>query len=87
LSSAEQQSIESACSHAKYLEGPAAYNACLQGQLARLGTTKRPDISALSGAEQQSIESACSQAKYLQGPAAYDSCLARQLELLENQKP
>ena len=87
LSAPEQQSIEAACSHAKYLEGPAAYNACLQGQLARLGTTKRPDISALSGAEQQSIESACSQAKYLQGPAAYDSCLARQLELLENQKP
>ena len=33
LSRPEQQSIEAACSRAKYTEGPAAYNRCLQDQL------------------------------------------------------
>lgn len=83
LSDPERQSIESACSHAKYLEGPAAYNKCLQGQLARLEAgSRRPNLSNLSGPEQQSAESACSRAKYIEGPAAYNRCLQDQLVLL-----
>ncbi len=33
LTSSERQSIEAACSHAKYSEGPAAYDQCLHRQL------------------------------------------------------
>ena len=85
LSGPERQSIESACSHAKYLEGPAEYNRCLRGQLAALGNgSSRPDLSVLSGPELQSIESACSHAKYLEGPASYDRCLRNQLTELAN---
>jgi len=88
LSVPEQQSIEAACSQAKYLEGPAAYNRCLEDQLARLSRApRRPDLSRLSGPEEQSIEAACSQAKYLEGPAAYNRCLVNQLGLLSNHRP
>ncbi len=68
LSQPEQQSIEAACSSAKYLQGPAAYNACVQAQLNRLaGAPSRPDLSGLSRPEQQSIEAACSSEKVLAG--------------------
>jgi hypothetical protein len=60
LSGPELQSIESACLLPKMNQGPAAYNQCLQDQLAKLATAPpRPDLSSLSGPEQQSIESAC----------------------------
>ncbi len=64
LSRPEQQSIEAACSRAKYMQGPAAYNRCLTEQLARLAVApSRPDLSALTRPEQQSIEAACSRAE------------------------
>jgi hypothetical protein len=81
LTSSEHQSIEAACSQAKYLEGPAAYDQCISRQLQAwtLGP-RHPDLSGLTSSEHQSIEAACSQAKFLEGPAAYDSCLVRQLQ-------
>lgn len=80
LTPSERQSIESACSHAKYLEGPAAYDQCLNRQFeAWVSGPREPDLSALTYTERQSIQSACSHAKYLEGPAAYDRCLVRQL--------
>ena len=48
LSAAERQSIESACSAAKYLEGPAAYNRCLRNQLNAL-TEQQPNYPAPKG--------------------------------------
>ena len=87
LTVSERQSIEAACSNAKYLQGPAAYNRCLQSQLATLATVpRRPDLSSLSVSERQSIEAACSNAKYLEGPAAYNRCLLQQLELLKSSR-
>jgi len=84
LTPSERQSIESACSHAKYLEGPAAYDQCLNRQFeAWVSGPREPDLSALSYTERQSIQSACSHAKYLEGPAAYDRCLVRQLGIWE----
>jgi hypothetical protein len=81
----ERQSLESACSNAKHLEGPAAYDRCLENQLASLANgPKRPNLSSLSWPEQQSIESACSNAKHLEGPAAYNRCLVSQLAALAN---
>src|SRR3546814_18529851 len=72
LSSAEQQSIEAACSTDKYVNGPAAYNECLANQLAAMSGqgARRPDLSRLSSPQRQSIEAACSTAKYVNGPAA-----------------
>jgi hypothetical protein len=81
LTSSERQSIEAACSHAKYSEGPAAYDQCLHRQLvAWTAGSKQPDLSSLTSSERQSIEAACSHPKYSEGPAAYDQCLYRQLE-------
>jgi hypothetical protein len=83
LSSAERQSLESACLIPKMNDGPAAYNRCLEGQLAQLRTApQRPDLSGLSYPEKQSIESACLIPKMNDGPAAYNRCLEGQLAQL-----
>jgi hypothetical protein len=81
LTSSERQSIEAACSSAKYNQGPAAYDQCLARQFDEWKSGPRqPDLSTLSSPERQSIEAACSSAKYNQGPAAYNRCLVRQFE-------
>lgn len=86
LSSAETASLEAACSTDKYVNGPAAYRACVERQKAALAAgVRRPNLSALSSAEQQSIEAACSTDKYVNGPAAYNQCLARQLSAMSGQ--
>jgi hypothetical protein len=80
LTFGERQSVEAACSHAKYSEGPAAYDRCLTQQLAAwTAGPRQPDLSRLTFGERQSIEAACSHAKYSEGPAAYDGCLIQQL--------
>jgi hypothetical protein len=87
LSVPERQSIEAACATAKYNQGPAAYNQCLQAQLSELRAgPRRPDLSDLSVPERQSIEAVCATAKYNQGPAAYNRCLRTQLELLKKSR-
>ena len=90
LSGPELQSIESACSTDKYVNGPAAYKGCIAKHLISLqGTQRRPDLSGLSSSERQSIESACSTDKYVNGPAAYNTCLRQQLAALgtQNRRP
>jgi hypothetical protein len=85
LTSSERQSIEAACSHPKYSEGPAAYDQCLHRQLeAWAAGPKQPNLSGLNSSERQSIEAACSHAKYSEGPLAYDRCLIQQLQALTN---
>jgi hypothetical protein len=85
LTYSEQQSVESACSYAKVMEGPVSYDRCLVRQLgAWAAGPKQPDLSSLTYSEQQSIESACSYAKVMEGPASYDRCLVRQLQSLTN---
>jgi len=85
LSSPERQSIEAACSTDKYVNGPAAYNRCLNNQLVALERQGgRPDLSRLSTTERNSIEAACSTDKYVNGPAAYNRCLSQQLARLRN---
>ena len=82
----EQESLEAACSTDKYVNGPAAYRACVDRHTASLKTgVRRPDLSTLSSAEKQSIEAACSTDKYVNGPAAYNKCLTNQLEALSGQ--
>ena len=80
LLSSEKSSIESACSSDKFLNGPAAYNTCLNNQLAAMENAPRqPSLTALSSEERNLIETACYNDKFLNGPAAYNTCLARQL--------
>jgi len=86
LSPEDHRSIESACSNAKYLDGPAAYRRCLQTQLDALGGSKFARLSELGPEDRRSIESACSNAKYLDGPAAYHRCLQTQLDALGGSK-
>lgn len=86
LSRSERESMEAACSTDKYINGPAAYRACINRQTAALKAGVRtPNLSALSNAERQSIEAACSTDKYLNGPAAYNSCLQKHLNALRRQ--
>lgn len=90
LSSEERQSIEYACQTDKLMNGPAAYNSCVQNQLARLTpNNRRPDLSGLSSEERQSIEYACQTDKLMNGPASYNSCLRNQLAQLAsgNRRP
>lgn len=82
----EKESLEAACSTDKYINGPAAYRACIDRHMASLKSgVRRPDLSALSRAEKESIEAACSTDKYVNGPAAYNTCLANQLAALSRQ--
>lgn len=86
LSSEEAASLEAACSTDKYVNGPAAYRACVERQKAVLAKgLRRPSLSALSSDEQQSIEATCSTDKYVNGPAAYNKCLSRQLAAMSGQ--
>lgn len=86
LSRPERESLEAACSTDKYVNGPAAYRACIDRQTAALRAgVRRPNLSALSSAETQSIEAACSTDKYVNGPAAYNKCLSNQLASLSGQ--
>lgn len=80
LSSEERESLESTCSSAKVLDGPAAYARCQKAQLAKLASVPRNiDLSALTAEEHESIQSSCSQQKVLDGPAAYNKCLVAKL--------
>lgn len=82
----EQESLEAACSTDKYVNGPAAYRACIDRHMASLKSgVRRPDLSTLSRAEKESIEAACSTEKYVNGPADYNKCLANQLAALSRQ--
>ena len=90
LSAEERQSIESVCFSDKMNNGPAAYNRCVQNQLASLGSgNRRPDLSHLSSEERQSIESVCFSDKMNNGPAAYNRCVQNQLASLAsgNRRP
>jgi hypothetical protein len=82
LNSEDRASMESACSHAKYNLGPAAYYQCLQRQLDALSGFEKVDLSILTSEDRASIESACSHAKYNLGPATYHQCQKRQLEAM-----
>jgi plasmid maintenance system killer protein len=85
LSEDEKESLEAVCSGPKYTQGPAAYQACIDRQLAALQSAPRGhDMSSLNEEERQSLEAACSTAKYTQGPAAYNSCITRQLVALQS---
>jgi len=87
LTDPERQSVESACSYAKLMQGPAEYDRCLEKQIGALrAVPKPPDLSNLSDAERGSIESACSHARLMDGPAAYNQCLSRQLGLLRKER-
>ena len=82
LSPDDRQSVELACIFAKG-DGPAAYQACLNNQLASLGNGHAPDLTRLSVDDRQTIELTCINAK-ADGPAAYHACLYIQLASLGN---
>ena len=83
LSASDHDSIESACSGARLVQGAAAYHRCLDTQLEQLGRYPgTPDLSKLSNVDRASIESACSGARLVQGAASYHRCLNTQLEEL-----
>ena len=76
--------IEHACSQARYIEGLAAFRACINRLIADLAQAPpQVDLSGLSVDEQTMIEHACAQERYAQGPAAYRKCSANQLAALQ----
>jgi hypothetical protein len=83
LSDLERASIESACGYDRRMNGPAAYNRCVERQTAALSSVPRThDRSGLTPLEQESIESACGYDRRMNGPAAYSRCVDRQLTAL-----
>jgi hypothetical protein len=65
------------------VQGPVAYGACLNRQIASL--QRSPDIPSLSGYDSETrrtIELACVSEK-VQGPVAYRACLNRQIASLQ----
>ena len=79
-----KSSIESKCSYAKMMEGPAKYIACLNKNLSELGNQKIPSLSHLDYDIKSSIESMCSYAKMMEGPVKYIACLNNQLRELNS---
>lgn len=76
--------IEHACSQARYIEGLAAFRACINRLIAELAQAPPPvDLNGLSVDEQTMIEHACTQERYAQGPAEYRRCRASQLAALQ----
>ena len=85
LSADERRSLESACNYDKVMNGPAAYNRCVDRQLSALHSAPRGiDLSGLSAAERRSLESACNYDKLMNGPAAYNRCIERQITALQS---
>lgn len=83
LSASDRNSVESACSGARLVQGAAAYHRCLNTQLQELGQyPDTPNLSRLNTVDRASIESACSGARLVQGAAAYHRCLTTQLQEL-----
>lgn len=83
ITSEERQSIEMVCLSDKVNNGPAAYQRCVDRQVATLGpNNRRPDLSGLSSGERQSIEIVCLSDKVNNGPAAYNKCIGRQVASL-----
>ena len=83
LSASDRDSIESACSGARLVQGAASYHRCLNTQLEELAQhPDAPDLSRLSSVDRASIESACSGTRLVQGAASYHRCLNTQLEEL-----
>lgn len=80
----ERASINAVCATDKYRNGPAAYNNCLSGQLARLekANQTKTDLAGLSRDELASLRAVCSSDKYYNGPVAYNSCVAKQVQQL-----
>jgi hypothetical protein len=73
-----RQSIELACI-VKKSDGPVAYGACLNRQIASLqGSPGIPSLSGYDRDTRQSIELACI-VKKSDGPVAYGTCLNRRL--------
>jgi hypothetical protein len=83
LSALDKNSIESACSGARLVQGAASYHRCLNTQLEELAHyPDAPNLSRLGSVDRASIESACSGARLVQGAASYHRCLNTQLEEL-----
>ena len=90
ITTEERQSIEMVCLSDKVNNGPAAYQRCVDRQVATLGpNNRRPDLSGLSSEERQSIEMVCLSDKVNNGPAAYNRCIGRQVASLgsSNRRP
>ena len=80
--SVTRQSIELACI-VKKSDGPVAYGACLNQQIASLkGSPGIPSLSGYDNVTRQSIELACI-VKKSDGPVAYGTCLDRQISSLQ----
>lgn len=82
LSSDERASLDMACSSAS-IQGPAAYDQCVQYQMTQLRQAQRVTPDGLSIDEKVSLDMVCSSAS-LQGPAAYNQCVQYQMTQLRN---
>ena len=73
---AEAAAIRSTCAGAT---GVAAYNRCVESELASLAERRPPPARAATAAERATISDVCQRAKLRGGEAAYDRCVEEQI--------
>ena len=79
-----RRTIELACVSEK-VQGPVAYGACLNRQIASLQRSPGiPNLSGYDGETRRTMELACS-VERTSGPVAYGTCLNRQIASLKKQ--
>jgi peptidoglycan hydrolase-like protein with peptidoglycan-binding domain len=73
---AEAAAIRSSCANAA---GVAAYNRCVESELASLAERRPPPARAVTAAERDTIGDVCQRAKLRGGEAGYDRCVEEQI--------
>jgi peptidoglycan hydrolase-like protein with peptidoglycan-binding domain len=73
---AEATAIRSRCAGSS---GVAAYNRCVESELASLAQQRPPPARAVTAAERDTIDDVCLRAKLRGGEAGYDRCVADQI--------
>jgi peptidoglycan hydrolase-like protein with peptidoglycan-binding domain len=73
---AEAAAIRSSCADA---DGVAAYNRCVESELASLAERRPPPARTVTAAERDTIGDVCQRAKLRGGDTAYDRCVEEQI--------
>lgn len=73
---AEAATIRASCAAAN---GVAAYNRCVESELAALAQRRPPPARAVTAAERDTIDEVCLRAKLRGGAAGYDRCVEEQI--------
>lgn len=88
LTSFDRKLVDNACTREKYSLGPAAYRACVEGQVRTFSESDGPvDLTSTNPSDRKMLDYACTREKYSSGPTAYYRCVREQLRVLQSAAP